>query len=107
MRDGGRRDDRRKSSHVYSGTCNRRTETKPPNKPKMAHKKKEYNRNEENEDRLQKGKKGKNNNAQPKMVKPQPKKEVVEERDQADHNSGSTYNPGTCRCNEDPAIRNR
>ena len=30
--------------------------------------------------RSQKGKKGKNNNAQPKMVKPQPKKEVVEEQ---------------------------
>ena len=65
---------------VYSGTCNTQNRNQDRNKPKDAHKKKEYNRNEENEDRLQKGKKGKNNNAQPKMVKPQPKKEVVEEQ---------------------------
>ena len=79
MRDGGRRDDRRKSSPSIPAPAI--TEQKPSrNKPKDAHKKKEYNRNEENEDRLQKGKKGKNNNAQPKMVKPQPKKEVVEEQ---------------------------
>ena len=79
MRDGGRRDDRRKSSPSIPTPAI--AEQKPSrNKPKDAHKKKEYNRNEENEDRLQKGKKGKNNNAQPKMVKPQPKKEVVEEQ---------------------------
>ena len=79
MRDGGRRDDRRKSSPSIPSPAI--AEQKPSrNKPKDAHKKKEYNRNEENEDRLQKGKKGKNNNAQPKMVKPQPKKEVVEEQ---------------------------
>ena len=79
MRDGGRRDDRRKSSPSIPEPAI--AEQKPSrNKPKDAHKKKEYNRNEENEDRLQKGKKGKNNNAQPKMVKPQPKKEVVEEQ---------------------------
>ena len=78
-RDGGRRDDRRKSSPSIPAPAI--AEQKPSrNKPKDAHKKKEYNRNEENEDRLQKGKKGKNNNAQPKMVKPQPKKEVVEEQ---------------------------
>ena len=79
MRDGGRRDDRRKSNPSIPAPAI--AEQKPSrNKPKDAHKKKEYNRNEENEDRLQKGKKGKNNNAQPKMVKPQPKKEVVEEQ---------------------------
>ena len=79
MRDGGRRDDRRKSSPSIPAPAI--AEQKPSrNKPKDAHKKKEYNRNEENEDRLQKGKKGKNNNAQPKMVKPQPKKEIVEEQ---------------------------
>ena len=79
MRDGRRRDDRRKSSPSIPAPAI--AEQKPSrNKPKDAHKKKEYNRNEENEDRLQKGKKGKNNNAQPKMVKPQPKKEVVEEQ---------------------------
>ena len=79
MRDGGRRDDRRKSSPSIPAPAI--AEQKPSrNKPKDAHKKKEYNRNEENEDRLQKGKKGKNNNAQPKRVKPQPKKEVVEEQ---------------------------
>ncbi len=79
MRDDGRRDDRRKSSPSIPAPAI--AEQKPSrNKPKDAHKKKEYNRNEENEDRLQKGKKGKNNNAQPKMVKPQPKKEVVEEQ---------------------------
>ena len=79
MRDGGRRDDRRKSSPSIPAPAI--AEQKPSrNKPKDAHKKKEYNRNEENEDILQKGKKGKNNNAQPKMVKPQPKKEVVEEQ---------------------------
>ena len=79
MRDGGRRDDRRKSSPSIPAPAI--AEQKPSrNKPKDAHKKKEYNRNEENENRLQKGKKGKNNNAQPKMVKPQPKKEVVEEQ---------------------------
>ena len=79
MRDGGRRDDRRKSSPSIPAPAI--AEQKPSrNKPKDAHKKKEYNRKEENEDRLQKGKKGKNNNAQPKMVKPQPKKEVVEEQ---------------------------
>ncbi len=79
MRDGGRRDDRRKSSPSIPAPAI--AEQKPSrNKPKDAHKKKEYNRNEENEDRLQKGKKGKNNNAQPKMVKPQPKKEVVKEQ---------------------------
>ena len=79
MRDGGRRDDRRKSSPSIPAPAI--AEQKPSrNKPKDAHKKKEYNRNEENEDRLQKGKKDKNNNAQPKMVKPQPKKEVVEEQ---------------------------
>ena len=79
MRDGGRRDDRRKSSPSIPAPAI--AEQKPSrNKPKDAHKKKEYNRNEENEDRLQKGKKGKNNNAQPKMVKPQLKKEVVEEQ---------------------------
>ena len=79
MRDGGRRDDRRKSSPSIPAPAI--AEQKPSrNKPKDAHKKKEYNRNEENEDRLQTGKKGKNNNAQPKMVKPQPKKEVVEEQ---------------------------
>ena len=79
MRDGGRRDDRRKSSPSIPAPAI--AEQKPSrNKPKDAHKKKEYNRNEENQDRLQKGKKGKNNNAQPKMVKPQPKKEVVEEQ---------------------------
>ena len=79
VRDGGRRDDRRKSSPSIPAPAI--AEQKPSrNKPKDAHKKKEYNRNEENEDRLQKGKKGKNNNAQPKMVKPQPKKEVVEEQ---------------------------
>ena len=79
MRDGGRRDDRRKSSPSIPAPAI--AEQKPSrNKPKDAHKKKEYNRNEENEDRLQKGKKGKNTNAQPKMVKPQPKKEVVEEQ---------------------------
>ena len=79
MRDSGRRDDRRKSSPSIPAPAI--SEQKPSrNKPKDAHKKKEYNRNEENEDRLQKGKKGKNNNAQPKMVKPQPKKEVVEEQ---------------------------
>ena len=79
MRDGGRRDDRRKSSPSIPAPAI--AEQKPSrNKPKDAHKKKEYNRNEENEDRLQKGKTGKNNNAQPKMVKPQPKKEVVEEQ---------------------------
>ena len=79
MRDNGRRDDRRKSSPSIPAPAI--AEQKPSrNKPKDAHKKKEYNRNEENEDRLQKGKKGKNNNAQPKMVKPQPKKEVVEEQ---------------------------
>ena len=79
MRDGGRRDDRRKSSPSIPAPAI--AEQKPSrNKPKDAHKKKEYNRNEENEDRLQKGKKGKNNNAQPKMVKPQPKKKVVEEQ---------------------------
>ena len=79
MRDGGRRDDRRKSSPSIPAPAI--AEQKPSrNKPKDAHKKKEYNRNEENEDRMQKGKKGKNNNAQPKMVKPQPKKEVVEEQ---------------------------
>ena len=79
MRDGGRRDDRRKSSPSIPAPAI--AEQKPSrNKPKDAHKKKEYNRNEENEDKLQKGKKGKNNNAQPKMVKPQPKKEVVEEQ---------------------------
>ena len=79
MRDSGRRDDRRKSSPSIPAPAI--AEQKPSrNKPKDAHKKKEYNRNEENEDRLQKGKKGKNNNAQPKMVKPQPKKEVVEEQ---------------------------
>ena len=79
MRDGGRRDDRRKSSPSIPAPAI--AEQKPSrNKPKDAHKKKEYNRNEENEDRRQKGKKGKNNNAQPKMVKPQPKKEVVEEQ---------------------------
>ena len=79
MRDGGRRDDRRKSSPSIPAPAI--AEQKPSrNKPKDAHKKKEYNRNEENEDRLQKGKKGKNNNAQPKMVKPQSKKEVVEEQ---------------------------
>ena len=79
MRDGGRRDDRRKSSPSIPAPAI--AEQKPSrNKPKDAHKKKEYNRNEENEDRLQKCKKGKNNNAQPKMVKPQPKKEVVEEQ---------------------------
>ena len=79
MRDGGRRDDRRKSSPSIPAPAI--AEQKPSrNKPKDAHKKKEYNRNEENEDRLQKGKKGKNNTAQPKMVKPQPKKEVVEEQ---------------------------
>ena len=79
MRDGGRRDDRRKSSPSIPAPAI--AEQKPSrNKPKDAHKKKEYNRNEENEDRLQKGKKGKNNNVQPKMVKPQPKKEVVEEQ---------------------------
>ena len=79
MRDGGRRDDRRKSSPSIPAPAI--AEQKPSrNKPKDAHKKKEYNRNEENEDRLQKGKKGKNNNAQPKMVKPQPKKQVVEEQ---------------------------
>ena len=79
MRDGGRRDDRRKSSPSIPAPAI--AEQKPSrNKPKDAHKKKEYNRNEENEDRPQKGKKGKNNNAQPKMVKPQPKKEVVEEQ---------------------------
>ena len=79
MRDGGRRDDRRKSSPSIPAPAI--AEQKPSrNKPKDAHKKKEYNRNEENEDRVQKGKKGKNNNAQPKMVKPQPKKEVVEEQ---------------------------
>ena len=79
MRDCGRRDDRRKSSPSIPAPAI--AEQKPSrNKPKDAHKKKEYNRNEENEDRLQKGKKGKNNNAQPKMVKPQPKKEVVEEQ---------------------------
>ena len=79
MRDGGRRDDRRKSSPSIPAPAI--SEQKPSrNKPKDAHKKKEYNRNEENEDRPQKGKKGKNNNAQPKMVKPQPKKEVVEEQ---------------------------
>ena len=79
MRDGGRRDDRRKSSPSIPAPAI--AEQKPSRtKPKDAHKKKEYNRNEENEDRLQKGKKGKNNNAQPKMVKPQPKKEVVEEQ---------------------------
>ena len=79
MRDGGRRDDRRKSSPSIPAPAI--AEQKPSrNKPKDAHKKKEYNRNEENEDRQQKGKKGKNNNAQPKMVKPQPKKEVVEEQ---------------------------
>ena len=73
MRDGGRRDDRRKSSPSIPAPAI--AEQKPSrNKPKDAHKKKEYNRNEENEDRLQKGKKGKNNNAQPKMVKPQPKR---------------------------------
>ena len=78
-RDGGRRDDKRKSSPSIPAPAI--AEQKPSrNKPKDAHKKKEYNRNEENEDRLQKGKKGKNNNAQPKMVKPQPKKEVVEEQ---------------------------
>ena len=79
MRDGGRRDDRRKSSPSIPAPAI--AEQKPSrNKPKDAHKKKEYNRNEENEDRQQKGKKGKNNNAQPKMVKPQSKKEVVEEQ---------------------------
>ena len=79
MRDNGRRDDRRKSSPSIPAPAI--AEQKPSrNKPKDAHKKKEYNRNEENEDRLQKGKKGKNNNAQLKMVKPQPKKEVVEEQ---------------------------
>ena len=79
MRDGGRRDDRRKSSPSIPAPAI--AEQKPSrNKPKDAHKKKEYNRNEENEDRLQTGIKGKNNNAQPKMVKPQPKKEVVEEQ---------------------------
>ena len=79
MRDGGRRDDRRKSSPSIPAPAI--AEQRPSrNRPKDAHKKKEYNRNEENEDRLQKGKKGKNNNAQPKMVKPQPKKEVVEEQ---------------------------
>ena len=79
MRDGGRRDDRRKSSPSIPAPAI--AEQKPSrNKPKDAHKKKEYNRNEENEDRLKKGKNGKNNNAQPKMVKPQPKKEVVEEQ---------------------------
>ena len=79
MRDGGRRDDRRKSSPSIPAPAI--AEQKPSrNKPKDAHKKKEDHRTEEHDARLQNGKQGKNNNAQPKMVKPQPKKEVVEEQ---------------------------
>ncbi len=58
------RDDRRKSRHP-SIPAPAIAEQKPQpqqTKRKDDHKKKEYNRNEENEDRLQKGKKGKNNN---------------------------------------------
>ena len=76
----GRRDDRRKQGLAIPAP--EIAEQKPSrSKPKDAHKKKEYdNRNDDNDDRMPKGKKGKNNNPQPKMVKPQPKKEAVEEQ---------------------------
>ena len=74
----GRRDDRRKSGPSIPAPAI--AEQKPSRtKTKDAHKKKEY-RADENDDRMPKGKKGKNNTQQPKMVKPQPKKEEVEEQ---------------------------
>ncbi len=73
-----RRDDRRKPAvSVPAPTI---TEQKPSrSKTKDAYKKKDY-KNKESDDRLPKGKKGKNINTQPKMVKPQHKKEEVEEQ---------------------------
>ena len=77
-RNNGRRDDRRKSGPAIPAPAI--AEQKPSRtKPKDAHKKKEY-RNDENEDGMPKGKKGKNNTSQPKLERPQPKKEAVEEQ---------------------------
>ena len=76
-----RRDDRKKSSPAIPAPAI--TEQKPSrSKTKDAHsnKKKDYNKNNANEDGMPKGKKGKNNVPQPKLEKPQPKKEVVEEQ---------------------------
>ncbi len=76
-----RRDDRKKSSPAIPAPAI--TEQKPSrSKSKDAHsnKKKDYSKNNANEDGMTKGKKGKNNAPQPKLEKPQPKKEVVEEQ---------------------------
>ena len=76
----GRRDDRRKSSPAIPAPAI--AEQKPSRtKPKDAHKKKEYrNDDNDNEERMPKGKKGKNNTPQPKLERPQPKKEAAEEQ---------------------------
>ncbi|MGN0404547.1 MAG: translation initiation factor IF-2 [Bariatricus sp.] len=76
----GRRDDRRKSGPAIPAPAI--AEQKPSRtKPKDAHKKKEYrNDDNENEERMPKGKKGKNNTPQPKLERPQPKKEAAEEQ---------------------------
>ncbi len=76
-----RRDDRKKSSPAIPAPAI--TEQKPSrSKSKDAHsnKKKDYSKNNANEDGMTKVKKGKNNTPQPKLEKPQPKKEVVEEQ---------------------------
>ena len=76
----GRRDDRRKSGPAIPAPAI--AEQKPSRtKPKDAHKKKEYrNDDNDNEERMPKGKKGKNNTPQPKLERPQPKKEAAEEQ---------------------------
>ncbi len=74
----GRRDDRKKSSGAMASPAI--AEQKPSRtKTKDTYKKKEYDRKNDNEDGMPKGKKGKNNASQPKLEKPQ-KKEVVEEQ---------------------------
>ena len=76
----GRRDDRRKTGPAIPAPAI--AEQKPSRtKPKDAHKKKEYrNDDNDNEERMPKGKKGKNNTPQPKLERPQPKKEAAEEQ---------------------------
>ena len=72
-----RRDDRKKSGPSIPAPAI--AEQKPSRtKTKDNYKKKDYKN--ENEDGMPKGKKGKNNVPQPKLEKPQPKKEAVEEQ---------------------------
>ena len=75
----GRRDDRKKSNSSIPAPAI--AEQKPSrSKAKDNYKKKDYSKNDDHDDRMSKGKKGKNNAPQPKLEKPQPKKEVVEEQ---------------------------